>query len=147
MHGGPDRRKAVRDLLGRDRTTREGTRFNTEELGDGEFFDSETRASMRDGGIEINNISHVYLLDCGCVSSFKNVVASCDICGRRAVCKDCVEICSECNLRCCRYCIQIHQIDGHKVALCEECNSLQKRSERIQKVACGILNFFTKREG
>ena len=146
MLKGHDKRNAVRNLLGLDRTTREGTLFNTEELGDGEFFDSETRASMSDGGIEINNISHVYILNCGCIANSSSAVVVCDICGRR-ICQDCVQICSHCNLRGCRYCVKLYQIDGDKFSLCEEGYSSQKRSERIRKVSSGILNFFTKREG
>ena len=140
-----DKRNAIRRLLEMERVTREGTDINSGEIGDGYFTDHEQRARIRDGRIEIDNISFTRLLDCGCVAQIQEIVSTCDICGRR-VCSSCSSLCSKCNLRCCRYCFRVYQDNGHSIKLCGTCHASERRASLARGLSSGIFRFFVEKE-
>jgi hypothetical protein len=142
---GHEGRKKLKELLPLNRTRRKATQFNPGGIRIGEHANTEERASTTENGIQIDEIEHVFYLDCGCIGSPDSVKAICDFC-ERGMCSNCSQTCIHCGLRGCRYCVKEYVIDGQRVLLCKEGYLQLKRSEIVRKVSVGVLGIFVKRE-
>lgn len=130
----------VMNQLGR--TTTEMINIS-DEINDGELIDRETRSVIRDGVVEVEEVSYSRMLDCGHIASASSIAATCDVCGRR-VCSECCSICAKCNLLVCRYCYRIYVGEEGEETLCTACHWDVKRKDTVIRASKGIFRFFVK---
>ena len=112
---------------------------------DGEMIDHETRATLQDGVVVIQDISHYRQLDCGHIARASSIVASCDICGRR-VCESCFSTCARCNLGVCSYCSRIYRDEDSEKTFCVSCHWDVRTKDKLNRASKAILRLFVKTE-
>ena len=125
------------DRLGR--TTRNTVVIEDIEQANGEMTDKETRSLVINGNVEITEITHNRVLDCGHIASATSIHAECDFC-HRLVCEKCLFVCATCHLHACHHCCKTYSDNGVEKILCTTCHWYTTRKDKASKV----FRFFVK---
>ena len=131
----------VLNQLGRAKI--ETVNMDSEEVDDGELIDHETRATLQDGIVIIQDISYYRQLDCGHIARASSISARCDICRRRA-CASCFSICAKCNLHICHYCSRVYSDEDGEKTFCVSCHWDVKTKSNLNRASKAIFRFFVK---
>ena len=121
------------------RTNRQVIIIDNNQIVDGVMIGKETRASVTNGNVEIDEVSYNRVLGCGHIASPNSITAVCDVC-ERMVCEKCIFVCSRCNIHLCHHCCKIYMDKEIEKILCLTCLWDTKRRDNLSKV----FGFFVK---
>ena len=115
----------------------------SDQITNDEVTDHVTRSSIRDGNVEVEEILHCYILQCGHLGRATSISGTCDICGLGA-CSNCLTQCGDCNLQVCRLCSKVYNDGRGEQILCISCYEDAKMKNNIIKVSKAALSLFIR---